>query len=188
MVPVIAGLIILLVCAFLIALPRKTKGCLVEVLRPALGLAGAALPVVVLWLSGAPDGIAGYAVAVAVFVLDLSAVTLAATGWQALLHERSREQLDEMMTDSLMNPFGMLEVPTGSSASSDDLIGGCLLFIVMVAANVLIVVGLLVANGFKQLLPAPGPGLRRAARVTLGLAYGLLVFAGGAALWLAVNG
>ncbi len=176
------SLVMLLLCALIVAWLQPRKGCLVELARPVAGLAGAVIPVVLAWLWKKPSDPVGYAALVAAFVLDISAVALAATGWQSVLKGR-RGEIEETMVDSLLNPFSAMTQPVGgSSSSADDVLGGCLLAIAMLLLNVIIVIGLLIANVLKRLLPVPGTLGRRMARVVLSFAYAITVYAGGAAL------
>jgi hypothetical protein len=181
MVVLASSLIILLFCALIVAWLQPSKGCLAGLLRPVAGLAGAVIPLVLAWLWKRPVDPPGYAALVAAFIFNISAVALAATGWQSVLKGRSGE-IEETMVDSLVNPFSAMSQPTGSATSADDVLGGCVLALLMMVLNVAIVIGLLIANVLKKLLPVPGNLWRRAARVVLSFAYALAVYGGGAAL------
>jgi len=181
MILLASSLIVLLFCAWIVAWLQPSKGCLAELLRPVAGLAGAAIPLVLAWLEKRPLEPPGYAALAAAFVLDISAVALAATGWQSLLKGR-RGEGEDTMVDALITPFSAMTQPTGSSTSADDVLGGCLLAIALMLLNVIIVIGLLIANVLKKLLPASGGLGRRAARIGLSFAYAFVVYGGGAAL------
>ncbi|MBI5957114.1 MAG: hypothetical protein HY866_00165 [Chloroflexi bacterium] len=175
---------VVMICGLGVAWPFKKGGCLGDLVHPLAGVVGAILPLVIWWWSESPAlEILLIGALVGAFILNVGAVALAATCWQAVLL-RKPDAAEEKMVDSLVNPFSFMENSSlsGSNFDFDDLIGGCLLMLIIVIFNVFFVSGLLIARVFHWLLPSSRTDFSRAARVVLSLIYTVIVYAAGASV------
>lgn len=176
---VVISLIVLIVASWLLALPHSKKG-LTHVWRYLMLLVGALAPLAVVWILEKPAGkieILPGVLLVAAIVPNAAAVSLAATGWQAALLRQ--HGVEEALDLTLLEPT--LYFPSYSSAgsSSDDLIGGCLFYLVAAVISALFVLGVIVAGLFDAyLLPQPASTWRRSLRAALCFLYALPIMAG----------
>lgn len=157
-----------------------SPGCLTELARYAGVLLGALAPVVIL-LAGQPFSWPLALAAVAGVVLGSGAVTLAATGWLALLR-RGPDPVDTQLevTGTLFDLTTYTSMPLNAGPKDlDDCLGIALLLLIGGLFLLGIVAGGLVA---ERLLPAPTTTPRRLARGALCFAYAAVFVAGIAGL------
>ena len=179
MVVVILSLLILLVASWLMALPRKKNGW-AHFVRSLMLLVGTAAPLVLAWVWYWPAEsrpIVPIAVTAGAIILNAMALSLAATGWQAVL--RRRYGVGEALDDSLFDPSLYFGGTPSSSSSSDDLMG-CFIWLVLIVIAVLFLLGVILA-GFVDAYLLPPEKARRSLRAALCFAYALPIQA--ASMW-----
>jgi hypothetical protein len=177
MLPALLGLIMVLAMGLVMALPTQQKGCLAEFIRPLALIVGSVAPVALMWEK--PTSALGVVAIVMAVILGASAVTLAATGLQALL--RRGGVVEEDVVSPLLGGLGSfvsMGLGQGSAPSQSLGCGDVIFAVALVVLGALFILGLWLTNLLTRFaMPGTRTALRRAGRVLLSLAYALAVFA-----------
>jgi hypothetical protein len=169
----ILALVLMFAAGFVIVLPRE-KGCLAWLVRFPTLLVGSIGPLVLLWPKPLPTEfqLLPIVVALVLLVVSVAALTLVGLGWQVIL--RRTEGAEDALPVSLFDPN--LYFGGATSMNTNDGLDSCLFAIVVIAIGALFILGLLLAGVIEHyILPGVSSTAKKAGRVVLAFAYGILL-------------